>query len=284
MSAHSAEALSHVQDSTTLHLPGGAWELRQVVDPEWIPETLRAYGIEGQFTRFMLMEVVVAVLMVAVFVPLARRIATGECPRGRFWNFFELLLVFVRDEVARRTIGSKEEADRFLPFIWTLFFFILFSNLVGLLPLGGPPTAALGCTATLAMMTFLTVVGTGIRAHGILGFWTGLVPHMDVPWVIGVFIVPMLFAIELLGLCIKHFVLSVRLLANMFAGHLVLAVIMGFIAIAAEYGLGVWSSVTVATLLGALALNLLELFVAFLQAYIFTFLSALFIGMAIHQH
>ncbi len=284
MSADNAEALSHVQDSTTLHFPGGAWEIPQLIDPEAVPEALRAYGIEGQLTRFMLMEVVVAVLMIAIFVPIARRIRTGQCPRGRVWNFLEVLLIFVRNEVARRAIGPKGMADRYLPFLWTLFFFILFSNILGLIPFAGPPTAALACTSSLAMMTFLAVIIAGIRTHGVVGFWTGLAPRTGLPWWIAVFVAPLLVAIELLGLCIKHLVLSIRLLANIFAGHLVLAVVMGFIAMAAEFGAATWSSVTLATLFGALALNILEILVAFLQAYIFTFLSALFIGMAIHQH
>ena len=268
-----------------MHLPLDTHvEIPQVVDAKAVPQTLRAYGIEGQITRFMAIEVAVAIVMVAIFVPLAMRIATGQRPQGRFWNFFEAILVFLRDEVARRVIGTKEEADPYLPFIWTLFFFILFCNLIGLVPWAGSPTAALGCTASLALMTFVTVVGTGIREHGPIGFWTGLVPHMELPKPIAIVLIPMFFVLELVGLLIKHFVLSIRLLANMFAGHLVLAVIMGFIVLAAKHGILAWSSVTFATLFGAFALNLLELFVAFLQAYIFTFLSAMFIGMAIHQH
>jgi F-type H+-transporting ATPase subunit a len=100
--------------------------------------------------------------------------------------------------------------------------------------------------------------------------------------VLAIILKPMIFAIELLGLCIKHFILAVRLLANMFAGHLVLAVIVSFIAATAESL--AWYGVMPASLLGAVALSMLELFVAFLQAYIFTFLSALFIGMAVHPH
>ena len=98
------------------------------------------------------------------------------------------------------------------------------------------------------------------------------------------FIKPMIFVIEIGGMLIKHFVLSVRLLANMFAGHLVLAVIIGFIAATAHQHIALWLGVTGASIFGAVAINLLELFVAFLQAYIFVFLSALFIGMAVHPH
>jgi F-type H+-transporting ATPase subunit a len=108
------------------------------------------------------------------------------------------------------------------------------------------------------------------------------VPHLDVPKPMLVVLWPMIFLIEVLGLVIKCFVLSVRLLANMYAGHLVLAVILGFVAETASSNL--WYVVTPASVLGAFALSLLELLVAFIQAYVFTFLTALFIGMAVHPH
>ena len=229
----------------------------------------------------MVVELIVALLMVAIFVPLGRKIATGRPPRGRLWNFLELMVVFVRDEMARPAIGSHD-ADRFLPFLWSQFFFILFLNLFGLVPWAGSPTGALGVTGAIALITFVVVVGAGMVRFGPVGFWTGQVPHMDVPWVMAIFLKPMIFGIEVLGILVKHFILAVRLFANMFAGHLVLAVMMGFIAATAQSLL--WYGVMPASVVGATALNLLELLVACLQAYVFTFLSALFIGMAVHQH
>ncbi len=132
------------------------------------------------------------------------------------------------------------------------------------------------------MITFVTVVGAGIAKFGPVRFWIGQVPHMDVPLVMGLFLRPMIFVLEVFGLCVRHSILAVRLFANMFAGHLVLAVIVGFIAAAAPTLL--WYGVMPASVLGAVALDLLELMVAFIQAYVFTFLAALFIGMAVHQH
>ena len=170
----------------------------------------------------MVLELAAAVLMVAIFVPLARRIATGAT-RGRFWNMFEVMVLFIRDQVARPAIGGHD-ADRFLPFLWTLFFFILLLNLIGLLPWVGSATADIWVTGTLAVITFVTVIGTGIAKFGPVRFWLGQVPHMDVPLVMGVFLRPMIFVIEVFGLLIKHSILAVRLFANMFAGHLVLAV------------------------------------------------------------
>ena len=134
------------------------------------------------------------------------------------------------------------------------------------------------------MITFGTVVFAGMAKLGPVGFWVGQVPHMDLPLPLAVLLKPMIFAIEVLGLLIKHFVLAVRLLANMMAGHLVLAVIIAFVAASAQVGLAGWLGISTVSLLGATALSMLELFVAFLQAYIFTFLSALFIGMAVHPH
>ena len=119
---------------------------------------------------------------------------------------------------------------------------------------------------------------------GITRYWTGMVPEMDLPLVMAILLKPLILSIEVVGLCIKHGVLAVRLLANMFAGHLVLAMIVAFIGWTADQFIVLWLGVMVGSVLGAVALSLLELFVAFLQAYVFTFLSALFIGMAVHPH
>lgn len=264
------EIFGHVRDAPGFHFPFQThWHLPTIL------------GV--QVTKFMVLELLAAVLMIALFIPLGRRIRNGEPPRGRLWNLMELLLVFLRDEVVRPSIGRKE-GDRFLPFVWTIFFFVLFCNLLGMVPWAGSPTGALATTAALATMTFAAVLTAGMVSHGPVGFWTGMVPHMDLPPWLSVFLKPMLLVIEVAGLLIRHSVLAVRLLANMFAGHLVLAVILGFIAATAHTFILLWLGVTVGSLFGAVALSLLELFVAFLQAYIFAFLSALFIGMAIHQH
>jgi F-type H+-transporting ATPase subunit a len=210
------------------------------------------------------------------------RISNGNAPRGKLWNMLEAILLFFRDDVARPAIG-KHDADRFLPFIWTVFFFVLGCNLLGLVPWAGSATGALATTAAMACVTFLVVLGSGMAKLGVVGFWQAQVPHLDLPAGMGIVLKPMIFAIEVLGMLIKHLVLAVRLLANMIAGHLVLAVILAFIAATAAYPI-LWYGVTPVSVLAATALMLLELFVAFLQAYIFAFLSALFIGMAVHPH
>ncbi len=280
-----AEVGGHVKDADSFHLPrmlGGHIHL-----PMWHfgPWDILGYSVEFelQLTKFMVLELVAAFLMLAIFVPLAWRITKGGAPKGRLWNLFEAMLLFIRDEVVRPTIGKKD-ADRFLPFVWNAFFFVLFCNLLGMIPWAGSPTGALAVTGVLAGVTFLVGLVAGMARYGIIGYWTGLVPHMELPLVLAVFLKPMILVIEVLGLCIKHSVLAVRLLANMFAGHLVLAVLIAFIGATAESFIVLWMGVTIASVCGAAALSLLELFVAFLQAYIFAFLSALFIGMAVHQH
>jgi F-type H+-transporting ATPase subunit a len=258
----------HVQDSNLFELPF------QYHIP--LPKIL---GL--QITKFMVLELVAAGLMLLIFVPLARRIARGGLPKGRVANMFEVMLLFIRDQMVRPAIGHHD-ADRFLPLIWTLFFFILFCNLLGLVPWAGSPTADLSVTAALASLAFLTTIGAGMRRFGAVKFWLGLCPPMDLPKVMAVFLVPMILGIEIMSLFIKHSILAIRLLANIFAGHLVLAVILFFIVDTAASL--IWYGVAPASVLGVTALNLLELLFAFIQAYIFAFLTALFIGMAVHQH
>jgi F-type H+-transporting ATPase subunit a len=266
-----SELTRHVSDATEFHFPWGMWHLP---------------AVQGfQLTKFMVLELLVGLVMLLVFIPLARRIRTGAPPRGITWNLFEAVLVFIRDEMARPAIGSHD-AGRFLPFLWNTFFFILFCNLMGIVPWAGSPTAAMSVTAALAAMAFLVTLGGGVAKCGFWGFVKGLVPHMELPWYMWIPMVFLIFPLEVLGLLIRHAVLAVRLLANMFGGHLALAAIVGFIAVAAQppHAIGLWAGVTLSSVLGAAALTLLEIFVAFLQAYVFTFLSALFIGMAVHPH
>jgi F-type H+-transporting ATPase subunit a len=153
-----------------------------------------------------------------------------------------------------------------------------------MLPWAGSPTASFSVTLALAGVTFATVVVAGMMKFGPLGFFVNQVPSMDLPLPLAIVLKPMIFAIEMLGLLIKHGLLAVRLLANMVAGHLVLLGIMGLITAAAASSTGTWATVTAISVVGSALFSLLELFVAFLQAYIFTFLSALFIGAAVHQH
>lgn len=233
-------------------------------------------------SKFMILEVVVCLILAVIFIRLAGNISSGNAPKGRLTNLFESILVYLRDNVARPAIGGHD-ADRFVPLLWTLFFFVLGCNLLGMVPWAGSPTGSLGVTFGLACITFATVLVSGMFKFGPVGFWLNQVPHMDLPFALRPLKL-LIFAIELLGMCIKHMILAVRLLANMVAGHLVLLGIMGLIVIAAEASAAHWGLVTTISVVGCTAFSCLELFVAFLQAYIFTFLSALFIGAAVHHH
>jgi F-type H+-transporting ATPase subunit a len=259
-------------------------------------------------SKYMILEVVLAGLLLLLFRQLAGRLRTGAAPKGWFANLFEVFIVYIRDNIARPAIDSHDhghddhgpghethghggqalaavhEGDRFVPLLLTMFFFVLGCNLLGMVPWAGSPTASFSVTLALALVTFGTVVIAGMMKFGFLGFFTNQVPSMDLPLPLAILLKPMIFAIEMLGLCIKHLILAVRLLANMVAGHLVLLGIMGLITAAATYSMGMWATVTGISVVSSTLFSLLELFVAFLQAYIFTFLSALFIGAAVHHH
>jgi len=270
----------HVRDSNYFELPGTFFGMEGGKPFEiHLPQIL---GL--QLTKYMVLEVIVAVILIIIFLNYAKRIKGGALPKGRFWNMIEVVLLYIRDNVARPAMGGKHHADRFLPYLWTVFFFILGCNLIGLVPWSGSPTGSIAVTAGLALCTFVTGLVAGSKEKGIIGYWTGLVPHIELPIFMMIFLWPMLFVIELISLFIKHGVLGVRLLMNMFAGHLVLAVFMSFIAASAVYGMTTWATVTTLSMGMCIFLFMLELFVALLQAYIFTFLSALYIGMVIHEH
>jgi F-type H+-transporting ATPase subunit a len=274
---HTPDPFDHVLDDKTIDLFPSLFG-----DPVEIhlPKIL---GL--QLTKFMLLELLVAGLIIAIFVPLCRKASTGQLPKGAWWNAFESLLTFVRDKIARPNLG-EHEADKFTPFLWTVFLFILFCNLLGMIPLLGSPTASIYVTAALGTIAFFMLHGAAIAKMGVGHYFKALWPHIDVPYV-GWLFSGFIFLIELFGTFIKSAVLAVRLFANMFAGHLVLATLLVFIfQVGAAFGNGwLWGTVTVASVLGQVALSLLEIFVAFLQAYVFTFLTALFMGMSLHpQH
>ncbi len=275
MPGHGANPLEHVLDHRELEIP---W-----VTPPTFEYKVHLPQILGvQITRFMVMELIAAALVIAVIVPVVRHISRNYVSRGRFANMIEAMLLFIRDDVARPAIGGHG-ADRFLPYLWTVFFFVLFNNLLGMIPGAASATGNINVTAALALMTLATVLMAGVRELGFVGYWVGIVPHLDVPALLKPFLWGLMFFIEVAGLLIRHIVLAVRLFANMFAGHVVLAVILGFILMAYS-NWWILGLVAPASIVGVICLSLLELFVAFLQAYIFTFLSALFIGAAVHPH
>ncbi|MGL4942404.1 MAG: F0F1 ATP synthase subunit A [Thermoguttaceae bacterium] len=268
----SANPVSHAQDAISFHLPhflGGEVALPVIAG--------------HQLTKFMVVEIAVAVLMMVIFIPLAQRIKGGALPKGRITNLFEVVLLFIRDMLIR-PILHKKDAVLYTPFLWMLFFFIFFCNFLGLIPWSGSPTGSIAVTGVLATVSACVVIGTGIWHHGPVGFWLGMVPPMELPAAISFFLKPMLFVIEVFGLFIKNAVLAIRLWANMLAGHVVLAVFLSFIAMSAEQGALTFVAVTGASVAMSVAVSMLELLVAVLQAYIFTFITTLLISTSIHQH
>lgn len=185
-----------------------------------------------------------------------------------------------------------DPATQYTPILCTIFFFILGCNLCGMLPWIGAPTGMFPVTLAMAMVTLSAVFIGGVRQFGFIGFFLNQIPSMDLPLAISVVLKPALFVIELAGLLIKHGVLAVRLLANMVAGHMVLLSLLGLAYgahAAATYTHNgavdpMWWVPAIISVLGCTLISVLELFVCFLQAYVFTMLSALFIGASIHKH
>jgi F-type H+-transporting ATPase subunit a len=241
------------------------------------------FHLPGGITKFMVLELIAAILILVIYIPLARKARTGQPPKGRIWNTFESILTFIREQVAKPCIG-EHDADRYVPFLWTMFLFVLFCNLLGMFPYMGSPTASITVTGTLALCSFLVIHGGAVAKLGVGHYLKSYVPHIEVPFGLGYFLVPMIVGIEVMGHFIKGFVLAVRLFANMFAGHTVLAVILLFIVMAKDAGWYLFLPITISSVVGVTLLSLLELFVAFLQAYVFVFLTSLFLGSTLHPH
>lgn len=227
------------------------------------------FGIDLSITKHVLMMWVAAALMIVVFSVLFGK--ASLIPRG-LANMFEAIIVFLREDIVKVYLGEGEEGRRFEPYLYTVFFFILFCNLLGLVPGGASPTGNINVTGGLALLTFTIGLLEGMRVHGVFGYFKGMVPS-GLP----VLLVPLLFVVEVMGLITKHFALAIRLFANMTAGHVVILALISLIYM--------FKSLIIAPLpvFGAVAISLLEVLVALIQAYIFTMLSGVFIGAAIHQ-
>ena len=233
----------------------GEWSLPFVTIP--LPGVLSLHAV---------MLLLCGLFLVLIFGVAYRKDETP--PRG-LTNLLEIFILFVRDQIALPNIGEAD-GRRMTPFLCSMFFFILGLNLMGLIPLFATATANINVTAALAAVTLLFMIGGGIYRNGVGGFIKSFMPA-GVPWPILV----ILFPIEVVGMFIKPFALTIRLFANMLAGHVVLFSLIG---LAVTFGaVGALPAVAM-----AVGIYLLELLVAFLQAFIFTLLSALFIGSFLH--
>jgi F-type H+-transporting ATPase subunit a len=267
-----ASPLDHVVDWPIWRTDGGFWLL----------------------SNHTVMVLLAAALMLLVFPAITRRYRDGEHVPTGTRNFFEAILVYLRNDVVRPVLGDK--TDRYMPYLWTLFFFILFCNLLGLLPIDlitgkllhlghhghgifGTPTSNFWITATLAIVSFAVIQYSGIKANGVGGWakhFLGGAP---------LYLAPIMVVVEFLGMLVKPFSLAVRLAANMTAGHILLAVIISFVAMAtAALGAAGGLFVGIVSVVAAVAIMLLELFVALLQSYLFVFLTTLFIGQMVTHH
>ena len=209
----------------------------------------------------------VALLLVIFFsVAGAYKKNRGKAPKG-LQSFFEPIVIFIRDDIAKPNIGPKYE--RFLPYLLTIFFFIWFNNLLGLMPGGANLTGNIAVTLTLAVFTLLITLFSSNKAY-----WAHIFKTPGVP----VALLPIMIPIELVGILTKPFSLMVRLFANITAGHIIILSLFSLIFIFQSLAIG---PVSVAF---AIFMNFLELFVALLQAYVFTLLTSMFFGGAVEEH
>lgn len=267
----------HLEDSRQFEFAGMHFDLNALA---FDPIHIGGLAIDLSPTRQLLFIFVAAFLCIAIFLPVARLVRrgqeTGKAPSG-FANAMEALILYFRDNIVRANIGHG--ADAFTPFILTVFFFILFMNLSGLTPFGITPTGNLSVTAALAVISFIVVEVAGMRALGPVGYAQTIffIPH-GIPAFMKLPMVVIMAPVEFLGKLTKPFALAVRLFANMMAGHILILALVGLILVTQSYLVG---GVTVLVLS---ALMILELFVAFLQAYIFAMLTSVFIGLIRHAH
>lgn len=245
--------IEHVSDHPLIHIP---------------PIQIGSFTLDLSITSHVLMMMIAAAVLILVLTYAASKNMRNRVPKG-IGNLVEIVMVFVRDDIVIPAMGHGGE--KFFPFFFTMFFFVLLSNYLGLIPFLKTPTGNVSVTASLAVVTFIMTQVHGIRNNGVVGYFKGLIPP-GVP----IYVLPVMVIIEFISLLTKPFALCIRLFANMTAGHIV---ILAFISLIFTLG---YSMVPV-SIAFSLFIYLLELLVGLLQAYIFTILSALFIGMAIHQ-
>jgi len=243
---------------------------------------LEDYPILGWFTAHHALIAMSCILMILIF-SITARLATGKPKKSGFTALIEVGLVWVRDEIVYPWLGP-EMGRKWLFFFWTLFFFILFNNLIGLMPFPFNPwhraaTGNFNVTMALALIAFSVIQIAGMKKHGIIGYWTNLVPH-GLPWIL----IPLVWVIEVVGLLTKPFALMVRLFANMTAGHAIIAVLLTFMYGATAYrGVFIEASGTLSAFAFMLFMMLFETLVALIQAFIFTILTAIFMSVAVSE-
>jgi F-type H+-transporting ATPase subunit a len=265
----------HITDSHHLEYPclkpGFACELEL---PHWAPIQIGNMSIDISPTKHVVMLLIAATLCLLTLLLAARahkrqHAASGK-PRG-FANGVEALVLYIRQEVILPNVGHH--GDAYVPFVLSLFFFILFANILGLIPYGSTATGNISVTATLAIITFVMVELAGMRTLGAGYIKTIIYWPSDQPFIMKAMLTPLMTPIEIIGKFTKPFALAIRLFANMTAGHIVVLALIGLIFTFHSY------AIAPLPLAMALAIMVLEVFIAFLQAYVFSLLASVFIGL-----
>lgn len=245
-----------------------------VMEHEHISLESGEYVLDISITKNVFFLLITTSLILWVFFGVAKgyKRNEGKAPKG-IQAFFEPLIVFVRDDIAKENIGSKHE--RFVPFLLTIFFFIWFGNMLGLLPASANLTGNIAVTLVLAVITLVVTLFSSRKTY-----WLHIVDPLgdSMPWIAKFFLYLILWPVEILGIFTKPFSLMIRLFANITAGHILILSIIG---------LGFMMQSVVVGVVGALfasIMNLLEVFVALLQAYVFTLLSSMYFGQAVEEH
>ena len=269
----------HIQDSRHLELPYWKPPFHYEVElPHWEPVRIGPVTLDLSPTKhvvfLLLAATLTAIMLITAAVAHKRHTHRAGAPKG-FAAGIESMVLYLRNEVILPNVGPHGE--KYVPFALTLFFFILFANLLGLLPWGSTATGNISVTATLAIITFIVVEIAGMRTLG-AGYLKTIVywPH-DEPWYMNAPMTLIMTPIEIIGKFTKPFALAIRLFANMIAGHIVLLALIGLFFGLVSAG-GAATAFAVAPILMSVAMMLLEIFVSFLQAFIFALLSSVFIG------
>jgi len=270
----------HIANSHEVETPFGVWHL-----PRWEPIHLGGLAIDMSPTKHLVYMLLAAVLVALVFTLSARAIQAAQA-RGRpskgFAGAMEATALYIRQEVILPNVGHHGEG--YVPYLLTLFFFILAMNLLLLLPWGATATGNIAVTAALAVIAFLVIEVTGMQALGPVGYAkTIFYLPSGLPGGIGgsilkVVLLAVMTPIELIGKLAKPFALAVRLFANMTSGHVLVLALIGLTFLFQSWAVGIGASIL------ATGVMLLEVFVAFLQAFVFTLLTSVFIGLMRAEH
>ena len=271
--------LAHGQEYEGFYIAETGDYAGKVVEKDAQGNEVRPLDISITKTAFSLM--INSLILVLIIVGVSRwyknRKPSSEAPKG-FVGFMEMFVMMIHDDVIVSCVGK--EYKRFAPYLLTAFFFIFINNLMGLIPIfpgGGNVTGNIAITLFLALMTFLAVNIFGTKEYWKEIFWPDVPTWLKVP-------VPFMPVIELFGIFTKPFALTVRLFANIMAGHAIILSLVSIIFITASLGVVLNTSMTIISVLFSVFMSCLEVLVAFIQAYVFTMLSAVFIGLAQVHH